>query len=355
VVGGGLQGVEILYLGHKAGWDMTLCDREVAPPALGQAESFINLDLESLSLSDLSNLANNYDLIFPALENKKILSILALASEKDILPPLAFDPKAYQISSSKILSKKLFAKFNTPMAKDYKKGKPISFPLVAKPTGGSGSQGVKILSSLDEFIDYFPTESSINGFVIEEFIEGPSYSIEVVSVKGQSRSFQVTKLEMDKLYDCQKVLAPSDLSDDLEKELKLEIEKLAKAMSLTGIMDFEVILGRDGFKALEIDARFPSQTPTAVYWSTGVNLAVETASCFLDIDKNNFLTNNQGGNSVRYEHIFCVDGQISIHGEHLMSRMGPMVLKKNFRDATEALVSGDPNGRFWAATMIYVC
>jgi 3-methylornithine--L-lysine ligase len=41
---------------------------------------------------------------------------------------------------------------------------------------------------------------------------------------------------------------------------------------LKGIMDVEAISGPKGLRVIEIDARFPSQTPTAVYYSSGINL-----------------------------------------------------------------------------------
>ena len=54
---------------------------------------------------------------------------------------------------------------------------------------------------------------------------------------------------------------------------------LAEVLRLHGLMDLEVIQTPEGMRVLEIDARFPSQTPTAVWLSTGVNLAEHLAAC----------------------------------------------------------------------------
>ena len=43
-------------------------------------------------------------------------------------------------------------------------------------------------------------------------------------------------------------------------------------------MDVEAISGPKGLKVIEIDARFPSQTPTVVYHSSGINL-IELLFC----------------------------------------------------------------------------
>nr|WP_242976009.1 ATP-grasp domain-containing protein [Desulfosporosinus sp. FKB] len=108
--------------------------------------------------------------------------------------------------------------------------------------------------------------------VIEEYLEGPSYSIEVIGIAGNYQVFQITELEMDGDYDCKRVLAPVELGDQLIREFEKITLKLASDLSLNGIMDVETILQNGKLKVLEIDARLPSQTPTAVYYSTGVNM-----------------------------------------------------------------------------------
>src|SRR5665647_709377 len=47
--------------------------------------------------------------------------------------------------------------------------------------------------------------------------------------------------------------------------------RLAAGLGLNGLMDVEVMVRGAEPKVLEIDARLPSQTPTAVYWSSGLN------------------------------------------------------------------------------------
>ena len=56
--------------------------------------------------------------------------------------------------------------------------------------------------------------------------------------------------------------------------------RIALGLRLNGLMDVEVMVGGPEPKVLEVDARLPSQTPTAVYWSSGLNiveLLAETA------------------------------------------------------------------------------
>ena len=65
-------------------------------------------------------------------------------------------------------------------------------------------------------------------------------------------------------------------------------------------MDLEVIEHNGIFKVLEIDARIPSQTPTAVLHSSGMNLLEELRDLF---STGYFLKNQERqGNYVAYEH-----------------------------------------------------
>ena len=61
----------------------------------------------------------------------------------------------------------------------------------------------------------------------------------------------------------------------MKDELRDISVKIAELIELKGIMDVEVIDDEGILKVLEIDARIPSQTPTVVYHSTGVNLLEE--------------------------------------------------------------------------------
>jgi pyrrolysine biosynthesis protein PylC len=103
--------------------------------------------------------------------------------------------------------------------------------------------------------------------LIEEYIEGAVVSLEVV---GDGKNFAVIKetlVHIDETYDCHMV-TPLPLSPAF-RELSYS---LASNLSLKGIMDVEAISSPKGLKVIEIDARFPSQTPTAVYHSSGINL-----------------------------------------------------------------------------------
>ncbi|MCP4723162.1 MAG: ATP-grasp domain-containing protein [Desulfobacteraceae bacterium] len=187
--------------------------------------------------------------------------------------------------------------------------------------------------------------------MIQEYMEGPSYSIEVIGCPEDYKTLQVTDLAMDKTYDCKRVTAPTQLLPHQIRKFEEIALALAKAIRLTGIMDVEVVLNKNKLKLLEIDARLPSQTPIAVYWSTGINMVEMLGDLFLN--KKIPDTRQQQKQFVVVEHIRVSESDLTVMGEHIMSQEGPLTLESNFFGAEEAITSFSPGKKRWVATLIF--
>jgi pyrrolysine biosynthesis protein PylC len=198
--------------------------------------------------------------------------------------------------------------------------------------------------------------NSPGDWVLQEYLDGPSFSLEVVGTPGNYIPVRVTDLEMDAGYDCKRVLAPTRLASDRVNQLEQISLDIAEAVKLNGLMDVEVILHNGELKVLEIDARLPSQTPTAVYWSTGINILELLAQSLLGMiprDKHEELKESTTGNKgVVYEHIMVTNGVVDVCGEHIMAEAGPLHLHTDFFGADEALSNYAPGRGRWAATLI---
>ncbi len=349
VVGGKLQGTEATYLAHKAGWEVILIDKSPASPALGMADEFHQIDVVSQA-SKLPAVLQSADLVIPALEEPlALLSLELVAKEEDI--PLAFDAPSYRISSSKIRSDALFAELDLPAPRLWPH---CGLPLLAKPSGSSGSRGVRRIGSREELLTFLAeAEAREESWCVQEFLEGPSYSLEVFGSQGNFVSLQTTTIEVDETYDCKRVLAPADLSPELKNNFDDLTRRIASALDLKGIMDVEVILHADTLKVLEIDARLPSQTPTAVYHSTGLNMIKLLADVFVGGSLPHSLALDRE-RSVIYEHIKVGPESIEVAGEHIMAAAGPLKLRDNFFGADEAITDYEPGKVSWAATLIHV-
>ncbi len=384
IVGGGLQGVEVACLSKKAGFKVMVLDKTPDPPAKGLADDFVHVDI--CQIDQASAFLEKADLVLPALESDKALAALNLW-QKNSSTPICFDFNAYKISSSKQESNNLFSRLGIPKPMDWPQ---CGFPVVVKPSAGSGSHGVRIISSKDEWEKSFNTRQlkdpsakeplakkqlTVEQCVVEEFIKGPSYSLEIIGSRGRYETLQITELFMDEKYDCKQVIAPVEIKAELIRNFEKSAITIARDMKLEGIMDFEVILHKGEMKMLEIDARFPSQTPMAVYASTGMNMVKILADLALtqqldllsrpeksepapehmskqipkQLSKH---TPKHTPKHVIVEHILVSPEGICVKGENIMKSCGPLHLETEFFGADEAVTSFAPGISKWVATLI---
>ena len=346
VVGGKLQGVEAAYLARKAGWEVRIVDRTSRVPASGLCDSFVQVDVTVEK--NLDDALSDVDFIVPALEDDGALASLTRWSRKNGVP-LAFDPQAYAVSSSKLKSAAMFQKIGLPIPLAWPR---CSFPVLAKPGRGSGSKGVRIFQDLASMQDWFAPDFPPPDWVLEEFLDGSQHSLEVIGRPGNYRLLQVTDLYVDQDYDCKRVIAPSNLPPNLIAEFEQLALTIAGALNLRGIMDVEAIYSRGAFKVLEIDARLPSQTPTAVYWSTNCNMIGLLGELYASPPSHSPAA-GRGERGAVYEHIQVSGNTLRINGEHIMTQGGPLQLQADFFGAAEALTNYAPGQDPWVATLIF--
>ncbi len=288
-----------------------------------------------------------FDLVIPALEDAQALSCLSRQTQAADVP-FAFDAKAYAVSSSKVNSNRMFEQIGISVPQMWPD---CGFPVVAKPCNSSGSRGVQVLCSE---VDYKRKEAVAGGFedwVLQEYVQGELFSVEVIGSPGEHHAVQITDLIVDEHYDCKRVMAPTTMSPELVVELEGMALAIADALELRGLMDLEVIVHEESIKVLEVDARIPSQTPTAVYWSTGMNLVKELVSIFLSNSEISQLSLPSPRGTV-YEHIKVSPGLIEVAGEHIMSGVDPLHIVEEFFGVNEAITNYTPGRSEWVATLI---
>lgn len=347
IVGGALQGLEAAYLALKAGMEAVVIDKRDDVLAKNICSYFLCTDVLKKDQKLIDEL-KKADFIIPALENGEALRVLnELAKEHGLI--LAFDLEAYNISSSKILSDRMIQGNDIPSPKYYPN---CEAPYIAKPSSSSGSDSVNYFdntSSLENFLKDIPRDE---GWVVQEYLWGRSYSLEVIGMPGSYRTYEVTEIIVDENYDCKRVYGPCGISPEIKAQFIETALKLANAINLKGIMDVEVIDDHGTLKVLEIDARIPSQTPTVVYHSSGINLVEELRDIFI---YNKFKAQDKSMKShVSYEHLLIGEGQIRILGEHIMVNAGPLYHKFGFCEAHEVLTNYTPGAKSWKGTFINI-
>jgi pyrrolysine biosynthesis protein PylC len=101
---------------------------------------------------------------------------------------------------------------------------------------------------------------------------------------------------------------------------------------------------------IEVDARLPSQTPTAVYHCCGVNIVALLAEAALGRSVRPARCEPQ--RAVVYQHILVADGGVQVVGEHVLAEAGPLHRENGFYGATLALTDHTPGAERWVATLV---
>lgn len=134
-----------MLAGAEGGWGTLLVDERPAPPALRLADAFAQCDVTKLGGSGVLTRKVEHqilgtDIVIPALENAAALAALdGWCTRKGVL--FAFDPFAYAVTSSKLRSRDLFLRCGTPIPQPAARADTKGFPIIAKPSEGSGSPG----------------------------------------------------------------------------------------------------------------------------------------------------------------------------------------------------------------------
>ncbi len=348
VVGGKLQGTEAAYLAGEAGYDVVLVDRRPGRPAAGLAAESHVFDV-AVDPARTREVLLSCDAVLPACEDERTLAFLA-SFVPGLGVPLLFDPDAYAVTQSKLRSNELFARLDVPRPAPW----PCGFPVIVKPSVGSGSVQVELVWSDTELaLARARLAASGADAVIEEYVPGPSLSVDMVSYGGATVTLAPTWLEFDAGWDCKRVVAPvaqaakdpaaqgggSDLIDDgalaaldeVSRRLAAGVGRTGAgaAAGLGGVMDVEVMMGHAGVpKVLEIDARLPSQTPACAYHASDVNIVQVLAETFASGAVPADLAAGPAATAARrgavYEHVLVADGRVQVLGEHVVGAAGPL-------------------------------
>lgn len=329
LIGGKLQGFEVAYHARKAGIRVVLVDRNKDALIKDLVDIFYCFDVME-EPERLIAISGTVDAMIPVNENFDTIDLLETIKDK-LQCPLLFDFDAYRVSRDKSTSKKYFRSIGIPTPMD----KPTHPPYFIKPYCMSSSIGAAIIYDDEDLKGLDPT------MLIEEYVEGDVLSIEVV---GDGEHFTVVKeakVHIDDTYDCHMVTPVGH-----NPELRMVAYKLARGLKLKGIMDVEAIDSPQGLKVLEIDARFPSQTPTVVYHSSGINLLELLLQAFTEGVQETFQVPEN--NYCIYEHFLLKDGILLPIGEQILS-MG-----NNYRmlHASEGIEIFQCDGEYNAFTVI---
>ncbi len=156
----------------------------------------------------------------------------------------------------------------------------FQYPLILKPKDGTSSQGVYRIENYADIVKYIDVTHcySRNGEVlIEEFIEGPEYSIESITFNGETTIIQYTEKMITPFPHTVEMghLQPADLTIQQKEMIASVVKSAIQAIGIdNSAAHTEVKLTKDGPKVLEIGARGGGDLISSflTFGSTGVSM-----------------------------------------------------------------------------------
>lgn len=111
---------------------------------------------------------------------------------------------------------------------------PMNFPFIIKPNLGFASGGVQFVKNQEQFISalkiirrlnkfvFKKNQAGVTGALCEEFIDGPEYSLDSITVDGRTRSFCICSRSFPGVEDFQDYIyyTPEDKDEEIIKTLE---------------------------------------------------------------------------------------------------------------------------------------
>jgi biotin carboxylase len=171
--------------------------------------------------------------------------------------------------------------------------KVIGYPVIIKPVNGTGSLLVRSINNPAELTDYFLSCENIdsfgrsverdNGFLIEEYIEGPLVSVETLTIDGKTTILGITerKLTGYPYFIEEESIFPAKLNQE-SIIIKRTMETL-KALGVDfGFCHVEFIVSKKGPVLIEVNPRLAGGViPTLIEITTGIDIHQVTLDLYL--------------------------------------------------------------------------
>ena len=213
----------------------------------------------------------------------KPLVMMARIAEKYGFP--FYSVEAAQWSTDKFQMKQRFELGDVPHArgrlvKSVEETADMVYPVIVKPRDNSGSRGVKLCrtkeeleQSMAEALEY----SKLDSVLVEEFIEGPEYSIEGLHYDGKSEVIQFTEKKTTEFpYNVELGhIQPANISDENKQKIREIVARIGKALRFENCPSHtELKINERGIFVIETSPRLGGDyiTSTLTPLSTGINM-----------------------------------------------------------------------------------
>lgn len=216
----------------------------------------------------------------------KPLVMMARVAEKYGFP--FYSVETAQWSTDKFQMKQRFIEGGVPCAKGrviktVEEAADMVYPIIVKPRDNSGSRGVKLCRTKEELEQSMAEaleNSKLGTVLVEEFIEGPEYSIEGLHYDSKSEVIQFTEKKTTEFpYNVELGhIQPANISEENKVKIREIVAKIGKALKFENCPSHtELKINEHGIFVIETSPRLGGDyiTSTLTPLSTGVNVEDE--------------------------------------------------------------------------------
>ncbi|MCF6296424.1 MAG: ATP-grasp domain-containing protein [Flavobacteriaceae bacterium] len=308
IFGAGLNQLTLIEAAKELGLRVIVLDVSDNPPGKNLADYFYKVKGDDYESTKEIALKHEVSGIVTSQMEKPMRLMAKLAKD---LGFIFHSPAVTEKSLDKWLMKQAFIENNVPCAKGRlfnnneeiipKDIVDLMFPVIIKPKYGTSSQGVR---KIDKFEDIFKYRTIAESFsrtgevIIEEYLDGPEYSVETITFKGKTTIVQYTEKFITPFPCTVEMghLQPALLTGEEKKEIGKIVINAVNAVGIDNSASHtEVKLTKDGPKLVEIGARLGGDYISSylVLHSCGVNMDKAAIQVALGIEPDLKPTMNQ--------------------------------------------------------------
>lgn len=267
VLCGGMPQAYLVKLLKERGYTVVLADRNEKAPAVKLADIFY--PASTLDVDAIRDIAKKeaVDFVISVCADQMLLVAAQVCEELGL--PCYIDYETAKNVSSKEYMKRIFVENGIPTSKHIIRAtlcdedvKDLEFPLVVKPVDSYSSRGVKRVETMEELYEAFDVAVNISRTktaVVEEFVGGDEYSVDLYVENGVANIICMRVL--DKIPDIEGFVIcrgryPAPASAEKEARIREVGQKIADAFGLVNTpMLIQMKVDGDRISVLEFCAR----------------------------------------------------------------------------------------------------
>lgn len=243
VLCGALPQISLINELKSRGYQAILADMNENAPAVPYADKFY--PVSTLDVDGIRKIATEekVDMILSVCADQMLLVVAQISEELGL--PCYLDYQTSKDVSSKEYMKDIFVKGRVPTSKHIVRAKlkpedikGLKFPLIVKPVDAYSSKGVRKCENYEELKEGFAEAVSISRTdtaVVEEFVGGEEYSVDVYVENGKAKVLCVGLLsktpQKGKFVIC-RATYPPQITDSVKEKIADTAQKIADAFHL---------------------------------------------------------------------------------------------------------------------------